>query len=170
MMESVLETERLALRHLREDDAPFILELVNDPSWLEYIGNKNIKTLEQAEAYIRKGPVASYAKNGFGLYLVVLKVATVPLGICGLVKRDSLKDIDLGFALRPQYWSNGYAREAAEATMGEAKALKLKRVVAITSPGNHASIRLLEKLGFKFEEQLKLPGDDKDVKLFGAAI
>jgi RimJ/RimL family protein N-acetyltransferase len=167
----VLETDRLILRWLSTEDAEFILGLLNEPSWLQFIGDKGVRTLEDARAYILKGPVDMYSRLGFGLYLVELKESILPIGMCGLIKRDALEDVDIGFAFLPAYWGKGYAYEAAAAVMtyGE-KVLGLKRIVAITSPDNDSSVKLLEKLGLRFEKRLKLgPGSD-EVKLFGTAF
>ena len=143
----ILETDRLVLRRLTEEDAPFILELVNEPSWLQFIGNKGVQNLEDARGYIAKGPVDSYRRLGFGLYLVELKAGADPIGMCGLLKRETLEDVDLGFAYCPRFWRRGYAHEAASAVMAYAKAtLGLKRLLAVTAPDNVASIGLLEKL------------------------
>lgn len=115
--EYVIETERLLLCRLTGDDAPFILELLNQPSFLRYIGDKGVRTLDHAREYIRKGPADSYERRGFGLYLVKLRDGAVPIGICGLVKRDALEDVDVGFAFLPAFWSQGYALESASAVM-----------------------------------------------------
>jgi len=164
----VLETERLVLRRLSSDDAEFILELLNQPSFLQYIGDKGVRNNDDAVNYIQTGPVASYEKCGFGLYLVELKDSARPIGICGLLKRDSLPDVDVGFALLPDYWSRGYAFEAAVAVMNYGKeVLGLRRIVAITSLDNEASISLLEKIGLKFEGLIKLVEDKPEVRLFG---
>jgi RimJ/RimL family protein N-acetyltransferase len=164
----VLQTERLLLRRLSSDDAEFILELLNQPSFLHYIGDKGLRTNDDAINYIQTGPVASYERFGFGLYLVELKDTAVPLGICGLLKRDALPDVDVGFAFLPYYWSRGYAFEAAAAVMNYGKeVLGLRRIVAITSLDNEASIRLLEKIGLKFERLIKLAEDQSEVRLFG---
>jgi RimJ/RimL family protein N-acetyltransferase len=117
----VLETERLILRQLTIDDAEFICEQVNDPSWLRYIGDKGVRHLDDARQYILNGPVESYERNGFGLYLVGLKASGTPMGMCGLVKRATLPEPDIGFAFRPDYWSKGYAFESAAAVMSYAK-------------------------------------------------
>ena len=109
----VLETDRLILRWLSTDDAEFILELLNEPSFLQYIGDKGVRTLEDARNYILNGPVDMYARLGFGLYLTELKERGVPLGICGLLKRDGLEDVDIGFAFLPRFWAKGYAYESA---------------------------------------------------------
>ncbi|HEV2828839.1 MAG TPA: GNAT family N-acetyltransferase [Pyrinomonadaceae bacterium] len=166
----VLETERLVLRRLSSEDAKFILELLNQPSFLQYIGDKGVRNNDDAVNYIQTGPVASYEKFGFGLYLVELKDSARPIGICGLLKRDSLPDVDVGFAFLPDYWSRGYAFEAAVAVMNYGKqVLGLRRIVAITSLDNEASIRLLEKIGLKFEGLIKLVEDKPEVRLFGTS-
>ena len=166
----VLETERLVLRRLSSDDAEFILELLNQPSFLQYIGDKGVRNNDDAINYIQTGPVASYERFGFGLYLVELKDTAVPIGICGLLKRDTLPDVDVGFAFLPDYWSRGYAFEAAAAVMNYGKeVLGLRRIVAITSLDNEASIRLLEKIGLKFERLIKLAEDQPEVRLFGTS-
>jgi RimJ/RimL family protein N-acetyltransferase len=163
----VLETDRLILRRLSDGDAEFILRLVNEPSWLRYIGNRGVRNLEDARAYILKGPVEMYSRLGFGLYLVELKAEGVPVGICGLIKRDSLEDVDIGFAFLPEYWGRGYAFEAASAVMEYGRdALGLKRIVAITSADNESSARLLEKLGFQFDGMFKLSADSEEVRFF----
>ncbi|HUF00672.1 MAG TPA: GNAT family N-acetyltransferase [Anaerolineales bacterium] len=168
---TILETERLILRQLTQDDAEFMSELLNDPSWIQNIGDRNIKTLDDARSYILNGPVASYTKNGFGLYLVVLKETNESIGICGLIKRDGLDDIDIGYALLPKFWSKGYAVEAARVVKAYAKdVIGLKRVVAITDPANAGSIRVLEKIGLRFEKMVRLSADDIELKLFGADL
>jgi RimJ/RimL family protein N-acetyltransferase len=167
--EPVLETERLIVRKLTTDDAPFILELVNEPSWIQFIGDRGVRTLDAARAYISNGPIAMYERFGFGLYLVMLKGDKVPLGMCGLIKRDALPDVDIGFAFLPRYWGKGYAIEAAAAVLAYGRrALGLGRIVAITSPDNQSSIKLLEKIGFVFEGMIRLPGETSEVRLFSA--
>ena len=147
----VLETERLGLRHLEARDAAFILELVNDPDWLRFIGDRNVRSEQDARAYLEKGPMALYARLGFGLYLVALRDGT-PIGMCGLIKRDSLADVDIGFAFLPRFRGQGYAYESAVAARDYGtEVLGLARIVAITDPGNHASSKLLERLGFRYE-------------------
>ena len=165
---TILQTERLALRRLSSDDAEFILDLLNQPSFLQYIGDKGVRNTEDAINYIQNGPVASYERFGFGLYRVELNDKAVPIGICGLLQRDTLPDVDVGFAFLPDYWSQGYALEAAEAVMNYGKeVLGLRRIVAITSLDNEASIKLLEKLGLKFEGMIRLGDDELEVRLFG---
>jgi len=157
------------LRRLAAGDAAFILELLNEPAFLENIGDRGARTLADARRYIAKGPVASYRKFGFGLYLVELKDSGAPIGICGLLKRESLDDVDIGFAFLRKYWSQGYARESAAAVMHYGwTTLRLQRIVAITKPNNHASITLLEKLGLRFEKTVALPDHGGENKLFAA--
>jgi RimJ/RimL family protein N-acetyltransferase len=168
---TVIETGRLILRRLAVDDAEFIVELLNQPSFLRYIGDKEVRNNADAVRYIQAGPLASYERFGFGLYLVELKETGVPIGICGLLKRDSLPDVDVGFAFLPSYWSQGYAFEAAAAVMTYGRdVLGLRRIVAITSPDNEGSIRLLEKLGLRFERLIKLSADQSEVRLFGSNV
>ena len=165
-----LETERLVLRRLSRGDAPFLLELLNEPSFLRYIGDKGVRTPDDARRYIEAGPLASYERFGFGLLRVELKESGEPIGMCGLLKRDALPDVDVGFAFLPRFWSKGYAFESASAVLAHARdALGLRRVLAITSPDNEASIRLLGKLGFRFERMTRVPEDGPEVKLFGLA-
>ncbi|MFU2028310.1 alanine acetyltransferase [Bacillus wiedmannii] len=165
----VLETERLVLRWFDIKDAPFILELVNDPAWIQFIGDKRIKNLDDAKKYILNGPVDMYNKIGFGLYLVERKEDLTPLGMCGLIKRDSLEDVDIGFAFLEKFRSNGYGFESASAVIeyGVQK-LGLKRIVAITTIDNINSGKLLEKIGFQFEEIISDSGEN--LKLFGYNI
>jgi len=163
----VIETERLVLRRLDADDAPFIFALVNDPDWLRHIGDKNVRSLDDARAYLVNGPIEMYAKHGFGLYAVERREDGALIGMCGLIKRDTLDDVDIGFAYLPAYRAQGYAREAAAATLAYARdGLGMRRVVAIVSPANHASARLLERIGLKYESAVR-PAEDRDpVDLF----
>jgi RimJ/RimL family protein N-acetyltransferase len=162
----LIETPRLVLRRLAPEDAEFILELLNDPAFLRHIGDKGVRNKRQARAYIRNGPMASYDRFGFGLYHVALQGGT-PIGICGLLKRDTLDDVDLGFAFLPDFRARGYAFESAEAVLAHARATRgLTRVLAITSPDNAASIGLLEKLGFSFQRMAQLTPAEPQVKLF----
>jgi RimJ/RimL family protein N-acetyltransferase len=165
----ILETERTILREVTKDDAEFILDLLNQPSFIKYIGDRNVRDLEQSREFIENRFRASYRTFGFGLWTVELKETGTPIGICGFVKRDSLPDADIGFAFLPQYCSQGYAVESASAAMKYGRdVLDLKRVVAITSQDNESSGRLLEKIGFKFESLIKLPHDDEELKLFSS--
>jgi [ribosomal protein S5]-alanine N-acetyltransferase len=162
-----IETERLVITHLTPDDAGFMLELLNQESFIRNIGDRGVRDLDQARAYIENGPMASYARHGFGLNRVALRDGGAPIGMCGLLKRDHLEHPDLGYALLPRYWSQGYAREAADAVMAHGRsAFKLDRVLASTSLDNGDSIRLLEKMGFRFEGLVQSPGYDEPSRLF----
>ncbi len=165
------QTERLILRPMTEKDADFILELLNDPSFIRYIGDRNVRTLEGAKAYITNGPVASYAQNGFGLYLVELKESGDSMGMCGLIRRNTLQDVDIGYAFLPKFWSRGYAYEAAREMKRYAREeLGLKRLVAVVDPENPPSIHLLGKLGMKFEKMVRLSPEDIELKLFAVDL
>lgn len=167
----ILETERLILRQFSAEDAEFILELLNEPSFIQNIGDRGVRTLEDARSYISNGPAASYAKNGFGLYLVLLKETNESIGMCGLIKRQELDDVDIGYAFLPKFWSKGYAVEAASAVKAYARdVIGLKRVVAITDPANAGSIRVLEKIGLRFEKMVRLSEDDIELKLFAVDL
>ena len=163
----MFETKRLVIRELITTDAPFILVLTNSPGWLAFIGDRGIRTIADAENYIINGPVASYAKYGHGLYLISIKETGLPIGMCGLLQRDTLRDKDIGFAFLPGYTGQGYAHEAASAVLVHARqVLKIERVAAITLPGNTRSIQLLTKLGLVFEKMVRLSGDKEDLMLF----
>ncbi len=165
----VLETARLALRWLEEDDsdAAFILHLVNEPAWLRFIGDKGVYTIDDARNYIGKGPVAMYRRFGFGLYLVELKESGEPIGMCGLIKRDSLEHVDLGFAFLPAFRSKGYAFESATAVIEYGRrTFGLSRLLAVTSQDNEVSAKLLQKLGFRFERLARLTPDGPEAKVF----
>jgi [ribosomal protein S5]-alanine N-acetyltransferase len=150
-MKFVLETDRLKLRELIFQDALFIIELLNSPGWLQYIGDRGVQSEDQAQMYIQNGPIKSYLDNGFGLYLVYEKSSGLPVGLCGLIKRETLDHPDLGFAFLPEYMGKGYAFEAAKGVLEYAKSnLILNEIVAIVQSNNTSSIRLLNKLGFKF--------------------
>lgn len=154
-----LETERLDLRPFTTDDAPFVLTLLNEPSFLRFIGDKKVRNLEDARQYLLNGPIASYNVHGFGILLVELKDTNIPIGMCGLIKREELPEPDIGFAFIPDYWRQGFAFEAATAVMNDARArLKLTHILAIVNPDNESSIKLLERLGLKFE---RIKGDVK---------
>lgn len=167
----ILETERLLLRQFTTEDAGFILELLNEPSFIQNIGDRGVRTLDGARSYILNGPVASYASNGFGLYLVVLKETNESIGMCGLIKRAGLDDVDIGYAFLPKFWSKGYAVESAQAVKAHAKdVIGLQRIVAITDPANEGSVRVLEKIGLRFERMIRLSEDDIELKLFAAEL
>lgn len=161
----ILETERLVLREVESCDADFILDLLNQPSFKKYIGDRGVRTVEQAREYIATRYTNSYQENGFGLYLVELKTVGTPIGVCGFVKRRELDDPDIGFALLPQFEKKGYAFEAADAVMRYGReTLGLLRVLAITSLDNESSGRLLEKVGLSFEEEIVI--GDETLKLY----
>jgi len=163
-LKNVLHTERLTLRCLEEGDAPFILELLNDPAWLRFIGDRGVRTVEAARGYLEDRIISMYRKFGFGLWMVELKSGGKPAGICGLVKRDTLPEVDLGFAFMPEYRGLGYAYESGFAVRNHAiTTLGLARLLAITSPVNADSVRLLERLGFTHEREMPWAGDEKDV-------
>ncbi|MCA1566364.1 MAG: GNAT family N-acetyltransferase [Acidobacteria bacterium] len=168
---NVLETERLNLRPLDAGDAAFILELLNGEAFLHNIGDKGVRTVEDAVRYILEGPVDSYTQHGFGLWLVELKEAGTPAGICGLVKRDTLPDADIGYAFLPRFWSRGYACESAAAVLSYASnALGLRRVLAITNPDNTGSIKVLEKIGLRFDRLVRLSDDAPEIMLFASDL
>ncbi len=163
----IFETERLTLRHATLDDAAFVLRLLNEPSFLRFIGDRGVRTLDAAAKYIAERFVASYERNGFGLWVVERKESPGAIGISGLVRRDTLPDPDIGFAFLPEFWSRGYAYESAAGVKQYAlDVLTLPRLLAITNTDNAGSIRIVEKLGLTFLRTMQLPGDDKEVKLF----
>jgi RimJ/RimL family protein N-acetyltransferase len=167
--ETIVATPRLTLRCVASEDAAFVRTLLNEPSFLRHIGDKGVRTLDDARTYIAEGPQASYARFGFGLYIVELNGSRVPIGLCGLLKRDELDDVDLGFAFLPAYWSQGYAAEAARAVLDHARAaLRISRIVAIVSPANDASIRLLGRLGFTYERMVRLREANAELQLFAS--
>jgi [ribosomal protein S5]-alanine N-acetyltransferase len=153
----VLETERLIIRPLRSDDAPFILMLLNEPSFIRYIGDKKVRNLNDAEQYILNGPVASYERHGLGLCLVELRETGTPVGMCGLLKRDELPHPDIGFAFLPEFWGKGFAFEAAAVVLEDARErLQLTTILAITTKNNESSIKLLQRLGLKCEGVVRI--------------
>ncbi|HVG41509.1 MAG TPA: GNAT family N-acetyltransferase [Chitinophagaceae bacterium] len=167
-MKIILETERLYLRQFTTDDSAFILELVNTEGWLRYIGNRNISNLEQAQNYLVNGPIKSYQTYGYGLCMVQLKSSNEAAGMCGFIKRDTLENIDLGFAFLPQFTGNGYAFETAKMTVNYGfEQLQQKKIAAITLPQNDRSIRLLNKLGFVYEQNIHPEDSKEDLLLFG---
>ena len=164
---TILETERLTLREITTDDAEFLLKLLNEPSFIENIGDRNVRTIEDACRYASNGPIASYQQHGFGLYLVELKDARTAVGICGLVKRESLPDADIGYAFLPEFWRKGYALEATSAIKRHAfEVLGHKKLLAIVNPENASSIRLLEKLGLRFASMVRVTEDAQETCLY----
>ncbi len=167
----VLETERLILRFITVADSEFILELLNDSAWLQFIGDRGVRSLDDARHYILRSLLPTYERNGFGLYLTELKDEGVPIGTCGLIQRDALEDVDLGFAFLPKYRGKGYAYESAAAVVAYGKkTFGFNRLVAITAANNSDSVKLLSKLGFSFERSVKLAGADEGVWLFSANL
>ncbi len=161
----IFETERLRIRHLAEEDAEFILELLNEPSFIQNIGDRNVRTAEDARGYIRN-IIKSYEKNGFGLSCVILKETGESTGMCGLIKRDALEDVDVGYAFLPRFWSKGYAIESVREMLKYGKdKFGLNRIVAIVDPKNQGSIRVLEKAGLEYEKMIRITDDDIDLKL-----
>ena len=157
----VLETQRLVLREIEAADAPFILELLTDPSFLDNIGDRGVSDMASAANYIENSPRASYARNGYGLWLVVSKETGEPFGMAGLVRRDTLPDTDIGYAFLPRHWSKGYAVEACTAVRDHAmRTLAMPRLLAIVSPGNVASVKVLQRIGLTFRDTVRLGADD----------
>ena len=162
-----INTDRLTLRQFNLSDTEFIVQLLNNPSFIQNIGDRGVRTIADAEKYLENGPISSYERNGFGLLAVTLTDTGQIIGMCGLIKRPTLEDVDIGYAFLPEFWSKGYAFESVQAVMSHAKeVIGLKRVVAIVDPANARSIRLLEKIGMTFEKMVKLSEDDIDLKLF----
>jgi [ribosomal protein S5]-alanine N-acetyltransferase len=165
---TLFETERLYLRKFTITDARFILELLNTPTWLQYIGDRGVRNLEDAENYLRNGSLQSYEENGFGFYCVIEKSTGKPIGMCGFIKREELTDVDLGFAFLPEYLGQGYGYEIAKATLEFGKRnLNLKRIIAIVNPENEASNKLLKKLGFNYEKTIEFGINKAVLRLYG---
>uniref|UniRef100_A0A486XUD1 Acetyltransferase, GNAT family n=1 Tax=Rheinheimera sp. BAL341 TaxID=1708203 RepID=A0A486XUD1_9GAMM len=163
----VAETSRLRIRHMVAADAAFICQLLNEPSFIQNIADRGVRTELDALHYITQGPVKSYQQHGYGLFLVESSVNAEPLGICGLLFRDFLQETDIGFAFMPQFWGKGYAYEAASAVMrfGYTK-LQLKRIVGLTTAGNLTSVKLLNRLGLHFEKMVKMSPSEDYVQLY----
>ena len=168
---TILETERLSLRRLTVEDAGLIVELLNDASFLRFIGDKGVRTSEDACQYILSGPIDSYERHGFGLWLVETRGSETPVGICGLLKRETLSDVDIGFAFLPEYRSLGYAYESAAAVLDYGRnVLGLQRVVAIADDDNTGSIRVLEKIGMTFDRRIRLSSDSPEIRLLACSF
>lgn len=164
---TIATTERLAIRRLTLDDASFILTLLNDPAWQRYIGDMQVDSLKAARRYLQQGPLNMYEKVGFGMFAVTLKHNHQPVGLCGLVKRDALDDVDMGYALLAEFRRQGYAREAAVAILDYARdAHALARVAAITLPDNATSVALLEELGFVYSRAVNMPHEARPLSLY----
>jgi RimJ/RimL family protein N-acetyltransferase len=165
------ETERLSLRRLSLDDAPFVVALYNEPSFLENIGDRGVRHIEDARRFLREGPMAMYERHSFGLWHVARRCDGVGVGVCGLLKRDALPDADIGYAYFPAFWGQGYAVEAAAATLRHvARAFGMRRVLAVVARGNTGSIRVLEKLGMRFERMLAMQPNEPEVCLYAVDL
>jgi len=165
------ETDRLVLRRLDRQDAPFTLELLNDPSYIRNIGDRGVRDVEGACRYLEEGPIAMYRQHGFGLWRVERKADGVVLGMCGLLRRDILPDVDIGYAFLPAARGQGYAFEAAAATLQQAATrFGLARLIGVVSEGNSASIRVLEKLGLRFERLYPMREGEPEVRLYSIEL
>lgn len=168
---NVIETERLSLREMSEADAAFVLEILNDPGFIRFVGDRGVRTLESAARYIDERFVEGYRQNGFGLWLTETKDERVPVGMCGLVTRKELNVVEVGYAFLPPFRSRGYAFEAASATLRYARdVLGQSRLYAVVDSDNALSIRVLEKLGMKFERMVRLSADEPEIKLFSTEL
>ena len=164
---SVLETERLTLRHATTEDAAFVLELLNEPSYIRFVADRGLRTVDDAKRYITEKFLPSYAQHGFGFYIVELKADGTPIGICGLAKRETMENVDIGYSMLERFWGKGYALEAARGVMDYAHGvLGIERVVAFTAVDNESSAKLLEKLGLRYEKMIDLPGYEGGSRLF----
>lgn len=167
----ILETPRLVLRELEPEDAPFMLELLNEPSYILNIADRGVRDLEGARAYLEQRWRASYRDHGFGLWLVLERESGAPTGLCGLVRRDGLDDVDIGYAFLPAFWGRGYAIESAQGVKAYARDVAgLRRLVAIAVPENRPSIRVLERLGMSFERLVRLPNEERDVVMYATDL
>ncbi|HEY0155531.1 MAG TPA: GNAT family N-acetyltransferase [Longimicrobium sp.] len=168
-MTTIHETARLSVRHFTADDAPFIVRLLNDPSFIANIGDRGVRTVEDAADYLERGPIASYAAHGHGLYLVALKESGGPVGMCGLLRREQFDDADIGYAFLPEFRGRGYALESAAAVLDYGRrTLGLTRVLAIVSPGNTDSVKVLRKLGFEYDRTIPFGVDGADVEVYAS--
>jgi len=164
---SKFKTDRLRMDEITIADAPFIVSLLNDPAYMANIGDRGIRTIGQAQHYIGDKIRASYRDHGYGLYAVRLATGDEPIGICGLVNRDSIQDVDIGYGFLPHARGQGYALEAAEEILKWAHStLGLTRLAAIVSQENKLSIVLLEKIGMQFDAMIQLPGDEEEICLY----
>lgn len=170
-MPTILSTPRLDLREIESDDAEFVRELMNEPAWLEFIGDRHIDSVDAARAFIDEHLRPSYSEHGFGFWLVQRRSDAVAVGICGLIQRDTLDDVDIGFAVLERHWGRGYAREAAEAVVDFARdTVGLDRLAAVTAPHNRRSIRLLEALGMSYESMIRLGDRPDPVRFYVRAL
>lgn len=164
---NVLQTERLLLQKAKLSDGQFFFDLLNSPTWIKFIGNRQVKSIDAAQQYIQQALIDSYQKHGFGLFKMVLKKEGIPIGLCGLVKRPTLDHADIGFAILPQYAGKGYTYEAAKATLDYAvSTLNLAPILAITTKDNVASKKLLEKIGLKLKELITFENGKTEFLLY----
>ncbi|HEX8361489.1 MAG TPA: GNAT family N-acetyltransferase [Longimicrobium sp.] len=170
MMPIIVQTERLLIRGFTPNDAGFMLRLLNEPSFIENIGDRGVRTEEEAAAYLASGPIASYATYGHGLCRVELRETGEPIGMCGLLRREQFDDPDVGYAFLPEFWGRGFALESVAAMVEDGRRrLRLTRIIAIVAPHNTASSRLLEKLGFTFEETTQFQPDGSEVQVYASS-
>lgn len=170
-MSLVCETERLQISHFSLEDAAFILRLLNEPSFIRNIADKGVRTLDDARTYLQNGPLSSYSRNGFGMDRVSLKTTGEVIGMCGLIRREGLADVDVGYALLPEHWSKGYARECVMGVLSSAACQHgFRRVVAVVNPDNADSIRVLESTSFQYETMVTLPGEITPIRQFAKDV
>lgn len=168
---TVLETDRLLLTRLSYDDCEFVMELVNEPSFKRFIGDKDVHSLADARRYLAEGPIGLYERFGYGMFLVTIRDSAIPAGICGLLMRDGFDDPDLGFAFLKRFRQQGYATESARAVLEHGTGdLGLRRIIAMADPENKPSVHLLQKLGFTYERKVRMPEDDHDIDLYALAM
>lgn len=167
---TICKTDRLILREFSLADTSFIIQLLNSPGWLQYIGNRQIHDHDAAALYLKNGPLASYQQHGFGLYQVLLQNNLLPVGMCGLIKREQLDQPDLGFAFLPEYTGKGYAQESAESVIESARLMQLSTILAITLAENKPSVNLLQKLGFNFDRLFRFQEDAEELMLYNLSF
>lgn len=161
------ESERLRLRDVRIDDADFLCRILNQPSWLAFIGDRGVRNRDDAAAYIEAKVLAHHREHGFGMNVIERREDDTPVGLCGLVQRDFLPCPDIGYALLEDHWGHGYAREAAALVLDDAmQRLGLPRLLAITLPENQRSSHLLRTLGFRLEDASFAYPDGEIVHLY----
>lgn len=168
---ALMTSERLSIRQVTAADASFILSLLNEPSFIEGIADKKVHSLEQAVKYINDSFTKSYHDNGYGMYLVSLREGEIPVGICGLIRREYRDDFELGYAFAKAFWSNGYAQEAVKTVLNYGQTvLEAKEFIAVTSMDNQASIKTLERVGFVFNCIEKLAAYDEESRLYKLTV
>jgi ribosomal-protein-alanine N-acetyltransferase len=167
----LIETERLTMRRITPHDADLMLAVWNDPAFVRYVGDRGIRTIEQAAKAIEEGAMRLFSEHGFGPYRMALKTDDTAVGICGIFAREGMDEPDLGFSVLPEFCKRGFAYESAVAVIRHARVdLKLPRLTAIVSPENAASVGLIEKLGLQFERMIRLPGENSDISLYAVSF